>query len=354
MGLFTNRNDKLREAIRFNKADQVTELAPKLRLTRAKVLELSLLAVNSGASQSLKALLKPRGFDFGSNTDEDQAGARKLIAAATPSYYAVPLLTVLFEINKNTSYGSLAKKEFFNKDTPFEFIQDQLENNPELFGDCVNASLNSVERLSEILSLQCNTPNRLSALNNALVEIAGIGDIEAAKLLLEHQANPNASNALSLRRAAERGQRDMVDLLLPDVKANLCSVLAEQLQQSDCVPQTIITSIEQRAGHPAAPAVVAAQQPQKANDDNFAVENEYTLSETVALHDGTTLMTVFNFNAENAVTIYKTGNTASITPAVGFNAFKPEYIEARREILDKRNAEKTPVASQKVLKRLVN
>jgi hypothetical protein len=350
-----NKKGKLRDAIIADNETRVTEIASKITMRqRPLYFDLCLLAVQNNASKALKALLQLKtGFDFTSSTAGDVNCIAKLVEAALSSADPKPLLSALIDINRTSSSTKIKNEYFFRNNIPFDFIKSQLTQTPALFSDCVEANLTSAERLKSILDVPSNAENRLSVINNSLVQVAGIGDIEIAKLLLEYQANPNASNALSLQRAAERGQREMVDFLLPHIKTNLCSVLAEQLQQKDSVPQSIIVAIEQRAKGQDA-SVAPAQQPQAKSGESSPANDDNTLTETTTLPDGATLTTVFNFNSENAVTIYKMGSTVSVAPAVGFNTFKPEYIEAQREILNKRKAAVKAPANKVVLRKTAN
>lgn len=300
-----NKMKKVKEAILNDDAAQVTKISRKMRLQGTQeYYDLCVLAVQNNASNALKALLEVNfGFCF---EGDKKSMAHQLLSEALSSSDPVPLLGVLYDINKITSYGRLGAKDFFNKDTLFEFALDQLKKDPALSANCIYAVLDSEEKLDVVLGFASQSGNRQSILNDALENAAKMGNIEAAKMLLARQANPNGrDDARALLNACEGGHQNIVALLLPRVKPALCGYVAIQLQRNDSASAAIISSLEAAAQKTAAPALVSMT----ANNNNPSAEPVYTrsdsetLAKTQTLPDGSTLMTLFNFVAEEQQSI---------------------------------------------------
>ncbi len=231
--------EKVQEAVRQNDAAQVSVITSELTVKgKEEYVAACTLAVENNAAEALKALLKAgKNFYFTEgNAADDREAARKLIKAAFLSSNPLPLLSLWNGASKVTEYGSLGTTDFLTKDTPIELVQAILEKTPSLFDDCVKKTgLTSpeAEKLKFILTFVSRAPEPQDALDSALVEAARQGDIEKAKLLLERQANPDYTGGQALLRAGENNHPDMIDLLLPLMRPDLCRDIETQLTQKN-------------------------------------------------------------------------------------------------------------------------
>jgi hypothetical protein len=331
-----NRIKKTREAINKNDATQVKKIVNK-----KKYREACALAIASDAPDALRTLLeKGKKFFLTVSTEsDDRQAARELINAACAVPHPLPLLKVLYDINKTTKCGRLGTEEFLTKDMPTELIQSILTEKPEFFDHCVkNIGLVSPDKqkLGSILDCTSKAPNTQPTLDHALVQVATTGDTEKAELLLEHHANPNHRNGKALLCAGDGGHQSMVDLLLPHIKPALCSDIATLLERSQYdVPQAIISSIKSSAQKQP-----ATQQPQE-TADGFKAINAHMLEETNTLSDGSRLKYVFNFSAGLLVILHQTGNDVPAgVSREKLDNLDPDYVQERREILDGLNGPK--------------
>ena len=323
---------KLAKALRQDKAKGVK--VPKIIL-RKKYLEMCILAIQHNESEVLRELLeKNKGFYLGpcdSSNEGHREYARNLIKDANFSSDPVPLLSVLYEANKTTELGKLTDNDFLNENTPLGFIQSMLEENPSLLNLCViNLGLRSPDKLKSILALAAGVPELQSILDNALVRVAGTGDIEQAKILLEHKADPNYVSCQALAHAGQRGQREIVDLLLPLVNLDLYGSYITELFVQKGAPDDIVSSIKtatENISNKTVTETSAALEPQK---DGFQRLNDVTLAEVLTLPDGSTLTTLFNFSTRQQILMKDNSQPA----AVSFDDIAKSAIVSMRRKFD--------------------
>ncbi|MBU6475705.1 MAG: hypothetical protein KGL10_05905 [Alphaproteobacteria bacterium] len=345
-----SKKQKLIEAARNN---DIAGIAQHF-MPRDAAYEACLAAIDARAAVALQAVLeKNSGFDFAFSSGGDSVCARNLIAKANASADANALLAVLLAANNNYACGRQPLTSFLTPATSFETLQNILETMPRAFGDVLTAAgLADTAKLKFILSFTPKDGSAQKTLDAALIDVAGEGAADKAGLLLKHGANANYAAALALTRAAQNGHFETVALLLPHVDLALYGMdIAVKAEHADpdmaqLIGEAAKIALEQQnAEKPAEPP--AALPP-------GALPPADILIETLALPDGGTLTTLFNFSTKQQHSIVKTAEGAVALAVVGFKDLDADVLAAARGKCAARNAphaEKKPRRSYENLKK---
>ena len=327
-----NKVEKLRACVLANKPERLRFVLKAYSFSRQEHYQASRLAVINQSAEPLRVILNHiGGFNFDETGAGDREAAFKLFKCVAPE--AFPVWKTLCVSNKTHSCGQLAESEIIGMFPPKmsrDFLRFHLDEmgSSHTFGECIKAiGLQSTEELRFILAWSENFENTQYAIDSALVSVAEAGDADKTKLLLENKADPNYSGGISFLRAVEKGNREIIDLLLPhmDLETHGESLMGEL--RGKRVDPSKIDWLEKTVNE----AVSAARA--RKSRENYTLVDADTLAETKQLPSGMKLTTLFNFkSSQQTVIVEKAGEKESLAVAVkDFNEIGNDaFIEAMR------------------------
>lgn len=289
---------------------RVTYLYNKYKFDRETRLAAAWAAAAAAAPEAIIAALNNHGFDFSDTSSGDREGASSLFRAAA-SAQSFETWKTLYYINRSTHHGNLDEGDIISllpANAPVEFLRFHLTEHPSstAFSNILTQhGLVSAARLKFVLGLAHESGDIQSLLDHTLTTVTHQTDM--VEILLSFKANPNASGALSLRRAIENRNSDAIRLLLPHIDFSMHGENLITELQSSGVTNKYIGWLKKKT------AAATAEKRLQSMQEKYTVVDRHTLSETKRVNDTLTLTTLFNFSSGQQTTIARDGEHLAVT-----------------------------------------